>query len=167
MNRFVFIFFTVLLAASCVPKVPGNAEQGDIVTIFPDYADVTVPRTIAPLNFRIMSDSDESVAVLESGGLRSVIKGPDIEMSISGWRRLLSDSDSIDVTIYTKKNNKWFRHVPFRFYISDDPIDGYLCYRRIFPGYGAYRAMGIYQRDLATFKETLIFGHEDAGGAEA
>lgn len=27
--------------------------------------------------------------------------------------------------------------------------------------------MGIYQRDLTTFEESLIFGHEDAGGAKA
>ena len=167
MSRSAVILLSLLLAVSCAPKVPGNAVDGGNVDIFPDYADVTVPRTIAPLNFRIITDADESVAVLESEGGRMAVKGPDIEMRIPGWRGMVADADSIEVTVYTKQGGKWFRHEPFRFYISDDPMEGYLCYRRIFPGYGAYRAMGIYQRDLSTFKESLIFGHEDAGGAQA
>ena len=167
MNRYVVILLSLLLAVSCSPGVPESAGEGPAAAIFPDYAEVTVPRSIAPLNFRILTESDRSVAVLESEGGRLAVKGPDIEMKISGWRRILAGSDSISVTVYTKTGGKWFRHTPFSIYVNDDPMDGYLCYRRIFPGYGAYRAMGIYQRDLSTFKESLIFGHEDAGGAEA
>lgn len=166
MNRCAVISFLFLLAVSCMPGIPDNAADGGVATISPDYADVTVPRIIAPLNFRILADSDKSVAVLESSGGRLAVKGPDIEIRLADWRRIVADSDSITVTIYARRNGEWLRFNPFRFYISDDPVDDHLCYRRIFPGYGAYRAMGIYQRDLTTFKESLIFGHEDAGGAK-
>lgn len=167
MNRYAVILLSFLLAVSCAPAVPSDAVDGGSAAIFPDYADVTVPRTIAPLNFRITRGSDESMAVFESESGSYAVKGPDIEMNISKWRSIVAESGSIKVTVYTKANGKWFKHDSFRININDDPIDGYLCYRRIFPGYGAYRAMGIYQRDLSTFKESLIFGHEDAGGAEA
>ena len=166
MNRIALILLPLLLAVSCVPEVPQDAVEVGNASIFPDYADVTVPRTIAPLNFRITQDSDESMAVFESGSGSYAVKGPDIEMTIPKWRSIVAESESIQVTVYTKESGKWLKHSSFRIYISDDPIDGYLCYRRIFPGYGAYRAMGIYQRDLSTFKESLIFGHEDAGGAK-
>lgn len=167
MNRYSVILLSLLLSVSCVPGIPGNPEAGGSAAIFPDYTDVTVPQTIAPLNFRIVSDSDASLAVFESEGRSLTVKGPAVEMKIPAWRNIVAGSDSIKVTVYTKKGEKWFRHDPFHIYVSSDPVDGYLCYRRIFPGYGAYRAMGIYQRDLSTFKESLIFGHEDAGGAKA
>ncbi|MCQ2182913.1 MAG: hypothetical protein MJY89_05865 [Bacteroidales bacterium] len=167
MNRFAVLLLSFLSAVACAPKTPETVADGGDATIFPDYSGVTVPRIIAPLNFHIQGNSDESLAVLTSGEGQFVVKGPDIELSNPKWRSLVSDSDSISVDIYTKTGGKWFRHTPFRFYINDDPIEDHLCYRRIFPGYGAYRAMGIYQRDLTSFEESLIFGHEDAGGAQA
>lgn len=166
MNRTVTFIILLLLAVSCNPQIPENAGEGGEAAIFPDYAGVTVPRSIAPLNFRIPGDSESSIALLESSAGRFAVKGPEVTMSISKWRWIVADSDSILVTIYTKCGRKWLRHDSFSFYINDDPIDDHLCYRRIFPGYGAYRAMGIYQRDLTSFDESLIFGHEDAGGAK-
>ena len=167
MNRPAILISLLVVAVSCAPKVPGSAVDAGPAAIFPDYAGVTIPRSVAPLNFRIIQEADESVAVLSSRSGSFTVKGPDVKTSISRWRSMTADSDSILVTIYTKANGGWTRHEPFSFYMNDDPIDEYLCYRRIFPGYGAYRAMGIYQRNLTTFKESLIFGHEDAGGAKA
>lgn len=166
MNRCAAFLLLILVAVSCTESIPGSAVDDGPVSIFPDYADVTIPRIIAPLNFRIEQESDESVALFESGSGRLVAKGPDICLKMADWRGIIADADSVRVTIYTNRGGRWFRHDSFRFYVSDDPIDEYLCYRRIFPGYGAYRAMGIYQRNLSTFEESLVFGHEDAGGAE-
>lgn len=166
MNRTVIISLLLLLA-SCTTRIPENASDGGDIAIYPDYTDVTIPRVFAPLNFRITQEAEQSIAVLESEAGKIAVKGPGIELPIFRWRKLVADADCILITVYTKTKGNWFKHNPFRFYISDDPIDGYLCYRRIFPGYGAYRAMGIYQRYLANFDESLVFGHEDAGGAEA
>ncbi len=166
MNRSALLLLLLIPLVSCSPKIPEAAADGGAAVIFPDYAGVTVPRSIAPLNFKVCQAAEESVAVLESKDGRIVVRGPEVKMKISSWRNLTAGPDSISVTVFTKKAGKWFRHEPFSIRLNDDPIDAYLCYRRIFPGYGAYRAMGIYQRDLTTFKETLVFGHEDAGGAE-
>lgn len=165
MNRSALLLLLLLPIVSCSPKIPEAAADGGAAVIFPDYTDVTVPRGIAPLNFKVCQAAEKSIAVLESQDSRIVVKGPGIKMRISEWRNLTAGPDSISVTVFTRTAGRWFRHEPFSIHLNDDPIDAYLCYRRIFPGYGAYRAMGIYQRDLATFKETLIFGHEDAGGA--
>jgi hypothetical protein len=40
--------------------------------------------------------------------------------------------------------------------VSSDPIDNYISYRLIPPGYEGWKEMGIYQRDLETFEETAI-----------
>lgn len=165
MNRSALLLLLLLPIVSCSPKIPEAAADGGAAVIFPDYAGVTVPRGIAPLNFKVCQAAEKSIAVLESQDSRIVVKGPGIKMRISEWRNLTAGPDSISVTVFTRTAGRWFRHEPFSIHLNDDPIDAYLCYRRIFPGYGAYRAMGIYQRDLTTFKETLIFGHEDAGGA--
>lgn len=166
MNRCATFLLLLLLTVSCTVRIPEDAVEGGAVSIFPDYADVTIPRIIAPLNFRIEQEAEESVTLFESGSGNLAVKGLDVQLGMSDWHKIVADSDSVRVTIYTNRGGKWFRHDSFRLFVSDDPIDEYLCYRRIFPGYGAYRAMGIYQRDLATFDESLIFGHEDAGGAE-
>lgn len=165
MNRSALLLLLLLPIVSCSPKIPEAAADGGAAVIFPDYAGVTVPRGIAPLNFKVCQAAEKSIAVLESQDSRIVVKGPGIKIRISEWRNLTADPDSISVTVFTRTAGRWFRHEPFSIHLNDDPIDAYLCYRRIFPGYGAYRAMGIYQRDLTTFKETPIFGHEDAGGA--
>lgn len=166
MNKPAAVLLSLFVAVSCGTQVPENAVSGGVADIFPDYADVTVPRSIAPLNFRICQNAEKSFAVLESDDMRLAVKGPDVELRIPAWRRLVADADSISITIYSLKDGKWVKYDPFLFRINDDPIDSHICYRRIFPGYGAYRAMGIYQRDLSSFKESLIFGHEDAGGAK-
>ena len=166
MNRCATFLLLLLLTVSCTVRIPENAVEGGSVSIFPDYADVTIPRIIAPLNFRIEQEAEESVTLFEYSSGSLAVKGLDVQLGMSDWHKIVADSDSIRVTIYTNRGGKWFRHDSFRFFVSDDPIDEYLCYRRIFPGYGAYRAMGIYQRKLSTFEESLVFGHEDAGGAE-
>ena len=167
MNRTVLISLLLLLTASCTQRIPENAADGGDIAIYPDYADITIPRIIAPLNFRIIQEAEQSIAMIESVAGCIAVKGPDVEIAIPKWRKMVADADCLKITVYTKTNGKWFKHNPFRFDVSDDHIDGYLCYRRIFPGYGAYRAMGIYQRDLSSFDESLVFGHEDAGGAKA
>lgn len=166
MNRCATFLLLLLLTVSCTVRIPEDAVEGGPVSIFPDYADVTIPRIIAPLNFRIEQEAEESVTLFEYSSGSLAVKGLDVQLGMSDWHKIVADSDSIRVTIYTNRGGKWFRHDSFRFFVSDDPIDEYLCYRRIFPGYGAYRAMGIYQRNLSTFEESLVFGHEDAGGAE-
>ena len=43
-------------------------ESGVKPEIFPDYADVTIPPNIAPLNFKLKDACAEARAILECGG---------------------------------------------------------------------------------------------------
>ena len=40
--------------------------------------------------------------------------------------------------------------------VAQEPIDSYLVYRKIHPAHGVWKDMGIYQRNLETFEESVI-----------
>lgn len=60
------------------------------------------------------------------------------------------------VSIFAKRESGWVRYSPLRFTIASDPVDPYLAYRLIEPGYEAWNKMGIYQRCLENFEETPV-----------
>ncbi len=65
--------------------------------------------------------------------------------------------ESIKVTVFTKEGKSWKKYNPFSIMISADPIDPYIVYRLIEPGYELWNKMGICQRDLETFNESVIY----------
>jgi hypothetical protein len=55
-------FLLLLIFSACThhPSVPTDAAKVDKVpTIQPDYTDVMVPPNIAPLNFKVLENSEE------------------------------------------------------------------------------------------------------------
>lgn len=46
----------LFLFAACQEKVTSPARVDTLPSIFPDYVGVTIPSTIAPLNFRVTDD---------------------------------------------------------------------------------------------------------------
>ena len=60
---FVAIIASTLIGCSQHPTVPESATaENKQPEIYPDYKDVTVPCNIAPLNFKIVEESDECVS---------------------------------------------------------------------------------------------------------
>ena len=47
--------------------------------------------------------------------------------------------------------------------ISVHPIDSFLAYRLLYPGYELWNEMGIYQRDLTTYEQTSIVENKNFG----
>ena len=64
--------------------------------------------------------------------------------------------DSLCIIIFARQNKKWNKYLPFYIHIRNEPIDPWLVYRLIAPGYEAWSDMGLYQRDISTFKEESI-----------
>lgn len=64
--------------------------------------------------------------------------------------------ESIRVTISVRKDKEWLTYAPFVFHVSHEPMDSYLAYRLIEPGYELWDKMGIYQRNLEDYSETPI-----------
>ena len=166
-RHILYILYCLLFViAGCKPeaKVPGQyAEEGTCASIYPDYADVTVPPNIAPLNF-IVRDSAATayVAQLQGGGeelLAAASEDGNLRMDSTAWRTLLSASKGSDITVsvYARRPGGWVRFKPHAIHVAEEPIDPFLSYRLIEPGYELYRQLGIYQRNLTTFDEVPVY----------
>lgn len=156
MKRLLLFFLTgVLLLVSC-----GKREAKDAVdalpTIFPDYADVTVPCTIAPLNFE-MSGATHLQAVLINGeGMEVHADGSNaICIDETEWKTLLSNGGDIkvEVSVWDEEHPDGARYKPFTIHASKDEIDPWIVYRLLPPGYEGWNKMGIYQRNITNFEE--------------
>ena len=154
---------------SCSPSEPASYNQADgYPAIFPDYIGVTIPSNIAPLRFEVEEEVDDALVVLNRGkqSLRVSASDGGFLIPTSAWKDLLhgAEGDSIEVKVYTAKAGKWQLHKPFYWYVSPAPIDPYLAYRLIEPGYELWNKMGLYQRDLTSFDEEAIIANNRTEG---
>jgi hypothetical protein len=149
----------LILLCSC-SGIPGNfTEKGELPGTFPDIKNVTVPVNIAPLNFRMTGASQKVVALFEGKNVKIAVRGMDkIETPVKKWHNLLEKNadDSLTVTVFSREGGKWIRYLPFKVHIKNAPIDPYLVYRLIAPGYESWSEMGIYQRNITNFDEKPI-----------
>jgi len=147
-----------IAAASC--GKPGNdvVFNDMLPPVFPDYCDVTIPAGIAPLNF-IVSNSEKSEVIIK-GRTGSIIirSGKNVRIPQGKWRRLLENNigEDLTVTVTALTDKKWTRYRSFKISVKSDPIDPYVAYRLIAPGYEAYSSMGIYQRELSSFRQKPV-----------
>ena len=132
-GRICIIALSFCLAglSGCTPKT--FTDQAGYPPVFPDYTGVTVPEGIAPLTFR-MEDGRKF-------RFEQRREGDTLWTTVCAWRR---------------GDRTGTRYAPFPIYISHDPIDPYIAYRLIEPGYESWRNMGLYQRELASYDETAI-----------
>jgi hypothetical protein len=75
---------------------------------------------------------------------------------VQAWRQLLeANHDQVLRTdVYVRgPQGRWTHFAPLESRIAPDPIDPYVAYRLIKPLYMLHDEMGLYQRDLTTFRE--------------
>lgn len=153
-----------IVLVSCSTKEPERFDRVDAFpAIFPDYIGVTIPSNIAPLRFKIKSEVDEAIAVVRRGEqyLRIASSEGAFLFSESKWNKLMqgAEGDSLEVKVYTSVGGQWQLHKPFYWYVAPDPVDPYLAYRLIAPGYELWNKMGLYQRDLTSYTEEPIIAN--------
>lgn len=120
-----------VLAVSCCPhKVVYSPEYPPIN---PDYVGVTVPEGLAPLTFA-MKDGREFRA-------EQTRRGDTLWTKVTAWK---------------KGSREAVSYAAFPVVVSCDEIDPYIAYRLIEPGYENWHDMGLYQRELASYRETPI-----------
>jgi len=150
----------LLMLQGCKEEVVIVETRENTPELFPDYSEVTIPATIAPLNFTVKGDFSKIDAVIEgSSSGRIHLQGKSsINLPEGEWKRLLSDNEdgTLSITVSTKSDKGWIKYAPFNIYVSSAPIDQSLVYRLIAPGYEVYSKMGIYQRDLSSFSQTAL-----------
>ncbi len=129
-------------------------------TIHPDYAGITLPANIAPMNFLIQEPG--AVFQVELSGSRGKpirISGtqPRISIDPAEWRNLLSANRGSELLVSVRvqrSSGEWRSFVPITNCVAAEEIDPVLVYRKIHAAHSTWSAMGLYQRELSSFKET-------------
>lgn len=162
-------FGLLMFLCSCGPETVSNAShENKLPAIYPDYVQVTVPASIAPLNFSLQDETAERVDVTVRGARSGEIhvQGEWAKFEEEAWKQLLQQNagDSLSVKVSAKIQGKWVSYDAFGIYISTDELDYGVAYRKLAPGYEVYSKMGIYQRDLSSFQETPILENTQFSG---
>ena len=156
----ILLSCTYILFTSCKETVANPEILSVTPDISPDYTEVTIPATIAPLNFSVSNSHDKLHLRAEGGksGLLEIRTTGFISFPEKKWKQLLAENigDKIHFTLSIKTEGGWKQYAPFSMYISPHPIDYGLTYRLIAPGYEVYSEMGIYQRNLSNFQQRPI-----------
>ena len=154
-NHRLCILFLALMLLGCGRSVdvrPSGPGTDRTAFIFPDYQDVTVPCNIAPLNFYYTDPDDSSFKTTFSAGGKTVtLKGREVVWKEKKWAEILAQNTDIQVVSSSKKGSfAWTIHV------SPDPIDPYLTYRLIEPGFEVWDDLEIQERCLENFDTRAI-----------
>jgi hypothetical protein len=134
--------------------------------ISPDYSGTVIPPNIAPLNFSILEKGSLYCVRISSGQSKTIeifSKTPKITIPENQWHKLLDDNrgEELFFRVFIKaKNGEWNRFSPIINNIADEDIDRYLAYRKIYPAYSAWGRMGIYQRDLYNYDESVVLDND-------
>jgi len=145
-----------------MPSSPKNlGRAGTLPDIYPDYIGVTIPADIAPLNFNMVDDDIDHMNVVafgsKGGEIRS--KGKWADFDIDDWHQLTEQNrgGKITFTVQVEAGGNRIQYDDFDVFVSPYSLDDWgLTYRRIKPGYEVGGDIGIYQRDIHTFKEYAI-----------
>jgi len=159
--KIILFILTVIILNSCSGKIPTFTEAESEVQIFPDYSGITIPPNIAPLNFTINENAEKYlIKIYESGGETIIIKSSsgNIRIPERKWKKLIQrcKGKEMFVEIFIRKGGDWLKFPSIINHVAVDPIDSYVVYRLIDPGFELWNKMGIYQRCLENFAERPI-----------
>lgn len=160
---------SLLLLASCA-QTHENAEQVDhYPNMYPDYADVTIPVNIAPLNFEIRDKhltNIETILTIEGADandadntLTATSNSQNLKFNLDDWKAFLQKAvnKNVKVQIYSKSDDgEWTAFKSFKWQVVGDSIDPYLTYRLIEPDYEVWNKIQIRQRCIENWKETIL-----------
>lgn len=163
----LFLSITTALLVGCnTDNYEGIPGLGREPVIEPDYSGVTIPYNIAPMNFRIIEKGKFfNIRVSSSNGKQIIIRSSDgiVGFPKKTWKKLLSESmgKKIKIEVISEtKDEKVIKYDAFYMKVANEPIDPYLCYRLLYPGYESYGEMKIIQRSTEDFKESSLFENQ-------
>jgi len=167
--HWLLLIILVPLFLSCNKPGIDFASIDREAMIHPFYQGTVIPYNIAPLNFMIREEGSRFMVRFAIAGKDSfdVSCNSHVSIPLRKWKKLLGTyrGQQMDVSVFVKKSSGWIRYAPLRFAIAPDPVDPWLAYRLIEPGYEAWDKMGIYQRCLENFEESPIMVNTLTGGS--
>jgi len=167
--RFILLLTGVLCFTGCSPNLNDNTQQiNSLPAISPDYSNITIPPNIAPMNFSVLEEGKYYKVTATSGatGFQVNIKSADgiIRFPEKSWKKLIQESigDSIEFRVFSIRSRKNNPQEYKKFYMSvaREPIDPYLAYRLIPPGYYSWSKIRIVQRSLESFSEESVIENQ-------
>lgn len=166
MNKFHICILLFALFASCANQHEPSGTYDLLPLIVPDYADVTVPPNVAPLNFSVPEITKGYVS-FESENYSFVvgIRKGDLFVPKRKWKKILGENrgKDISVSVISKEGGRYISYRPFTISISLEEIDPFVVYRRIDPGYELWNKMGIYEREIESYKERPLYENKMTG----
>jgi hypothetical protein len=145
-----------------IPVIDEYTSIDKAAVIHPDYTGTVIPPNIAPLNFVVKEQGSQYYVKIHSANDNSIdvfSKTGRIMIPIGPWKKLLNGNrgQNLFFDIYAKdKANRWVRFKTITNKIAREDIDSYLVYRKIRPVHSNWTRMGIYQRNLENFDESLV-----------
>lgn len=165
MNKLYFLISIVFALFSCTPTPHDVQEAVVALDIYPEYQNVTIPPNIAPLNFMLRNERAKAVHVLVEGTHGSFeisSRGRKVIFDEQQWHAFLSGEEGkeVKVTVTASEDGKWYGYPSFVWHVAEEPIDGYLTYRLIEPGYEVWHKIQIEERSLESFTTKSLAHHE-------
>jgi len=154
----------VFLAGGRATTVPVGTYTNapELPRLRPDYTEVTIPPNIAPLNFIIGESGRRYHVTVRSRQGRAIeisSRKPEIRIPMKPWKDLLAlnRGNPLLLDVYVQgKEGEWRRYQTIANRIADEDIDSHVIYRRMKPLYTFTRSVGVYQRNLENFNESLV-----------
>ncbi len=132
----------------------------------PDYAGITVPPNMAPLNFQILEPGVNFKAEWRAPRgkpIQVTSRNPVIRLPQKAWEDLLRANAGeplwCNVAVQDARG-QWNSFVTITNRIAREEIDNYITYRLLKPLYNIYLHVGIYQRDLRSFDQRPILEND-------
>ncbi len=143
------------------PDVSGAVLVARPPRISPDYSGTVIPPNIAPLNFAIREEGRRFFVRIDSEAgpaIEIVSRAAQIEIPPRPWRSLLEANcgKPLRCDVYAEEDGEWRRYQSITNAIARDTIDPYIAYRLIRPLFSEYRSMAVCQRDLTTYRESIV-----------
>lgn len=167
MNKIRSFFLCLLVGLAACNSVPDTVwSVTDLAPVFPDYTDITIPYNIAPLNFMI--EGADGIWVVVRGQNDSIrVRGKDkVRFPIDEWKHLLRKErgHELRVSVLACKEGRWLTYPAFSWKIAAEPVDRYLSYRLIEPGYEVWNNLQLCERCVENFEEKVIADNKLTGG---
>jgi len=179
--RYLFVICAVVCLAAIIYVVMSD-ETVNIETytdissppsIYPDYTDLVIPSNIAPMNFRIEHPGAKyfvRIYTSDKQDIEIVSGKPEIIIPLKKWRKLLkaNHGKSVFYDVYVMgADGGWQRYQTISNKIAgeNEEIDSYIVYRRLKPNYNWYKSVGVYQRNLENFDESVVIHGKSIGNS--
>ena len=163
----LLLTFEVLILLGCNADFKGIvSDLGREPVIEPDYSGITIPVNIAPMNFLIKEDGSAFIIkATSSTGSGLTVRSSDgiVRFPEKVWRKLITGCQGGEIKIEVtadKKGKGSLRFKPFSIAVAKEPVDPFITYRILYPGYEAWFDMKIVQRSTGSFYEKSLFENQ-------